>query len=163
MCISNIDYESMNPKEYMEKRLDNQIDWFDKKSSANQKKYKRLKKAETFLTLSLPVVGLSPFWDYSYTKFFLVFIGAVSAYLGCWSHIETYYELWYKYRTTCELLIREKNLYQTHTGIYENSPNQFHLLVSHVENILSTVDNQWNALVQTIPNTLSAHQGSTNS
>ena len=159
-------YEQMPVEDYIKNRLDDQMNWFDKKSAFNQKRYKYFKKAEIGLTISLPVLGFLPLCDYSYNKILLVLVGAIAAYLQAWSHIETYYELWTKYRTACELLKREKYLHQTHTGLYEDTESpesSYHLLVNRVESILAAENSQWNSVIHAIPSNLSHNQGSTNS
>ena len=153
----------LSASHYIEKRLDDQIKWFDKKSGHNQKLYKRLKKIETACTLSLPVIGILPFPNYSWNQLGLVVLGATATYIRCWGNIETYYELWAKYRTACELLKKEKFLYQTHTGIYDETDSRYSVLVAQVERILAAENNQWNAVIQSIPSSLQASKSSTRS
>lgn len=51
---------SMGPAEYIKDRLESQINYFDRKSSWNQKKYKKLKWVEIVLAASIPVlIGIS--------------------------------------------------------------------------------------------------------
>lgn len=159
-------YKEMSVEDYIKNRLDDQMNWFDKKSAFNQKRYKRLKKVEVGLTISLPVLGFLPLCDYSYNKGLLILVGAIATFLQAWNHIETYYELWTKYRTACELLKREKYLYQTHTGLYkdaESPESSYHLLVNRVESILAAENSQWNSVIHSIPSNLPHNQGSTNS
>lgn len=52
----------MTDKEYIIKRLDNQIAWYSKKSSVNQKWYKWLKRFEIILSVSIPV-GTMILWS----------------------------------------------------------------------------------------------------
>ena len=61
-------YKEMSVEDYIKNRLDDQMNWFDKKSAFNQKRYKRLKKVEVGLTISLPVLGFLPLCDYSYNS-----------------------------------------------------------------------------------------------
>lgn len=144
-------YMQISPQEYISTRLNAQIQWFDEKSIYNQKRYKRFKKSEYFLTFFLPVVGIIPLGDYSINKLFLILIGAIIAYLQFWSRIETYYELWYKYRTTYELLQKEKYFFEIQSSNYSNCQDCFSLLVERTESIISHTDNQWNRVIQMVP------------
>lgn len=81
--------DKLTTAQYIERRLDDQIDWFNQKSAYNQKLYKRLKKAETACTIVLPVIGIIPFADYGWNKIGLVVLGAIATYIRCWSNIET--------------------------------------------------------------------------
>jgi len=155
--------DKLTTAQYIERRLDDQIDWFNQKSAYNQKLYKRLKKTETACTIVLPVIGIIPFADYGWNKIGLVVLGAIATYIRCWSNIETYYELWTKYRTACELLKKEKFLYQTHTGIYREEDARDSVLVEQVERILAAENSQWNAIIQSIPTALYDSQSSTRS
>lgn len=144
-------YIQMSPQDYINMRLNAQIHWFNEKSIYNQKRYKRFKKAEYFLTFFLPVVGIIPLGDYLINKIMLILIGAIIAYLQFWSRIETYYELWYKYRTAYELLQKEKYFFETKSSEYSNCHDSFSLLVERTEGIISYTDNQWDHVIQMVP------------
>lgn len=156
-------YTSMSSEDYIKNRLDDQSNWYDKKSSYNQKWYKRLKKIEVVLTISMPLIALIPLCDYYYNKLLLVSIGAIATILKLFIDIESRYELWMKYRTASELLKREKYLYLTKTSVYSNEQYPFNLLVTRVESILATEHNQWNNVVQNIPRNITRSQSSTTS
>jgi len=47
----------MGEQEYFEQRLDDQINWYDKKSVFNQQRYKQLRTAEIVLSLLIPFAG----------------------------------------------------------------------------------------------------------
>lgn len=74
-------YISMSCEDYIKNRLDNQADWYDKKSSYNQKWYKQLKKTEVVLTILMPVIALLPLCDYYYNKLLLVLVGSIATIL----------------------------------------------------------------------------------
>ena len=50
------EYLKMGPEEYIKNRLDNQIEWYSKKSGHCQLWYKRLKKAEIIMAAAIPVI-----------------------------------------------------------------------------------------------------------
>ena len=119
-------YVRMSPSEYITNRLDKQIQWFDEKSSCNQKRYKRFKKVEYFFTFAMPLFGTIPLGDdYLFNKIVLIFLGAVVAYLQFWNKLETYYELWYKYRTACEMLQKEKYFFEARASEYAHCNDGF--------------------------------------
>ena len=50
----------MSEEEYIRERLDEQTQWFRRKSAENQKKYKRYRKAQSICILLVPVLSLFP-------------------------------------------------------------------------------------------------------
>lgn len=67
----NNKYASMSSEEYIRERLDDQFDYFDKKSSRNQTYYKLLKRIEIILLALIPLVTILPCFPddiYTYVK-----------------------------------------------------------------------------------------------
>ena len=141
----------MNQEEYLKDRLEDQIDWHDKKSVANQKWFKRLQLVAIVGAASIPFLsGLSP---EATPLFFRVAAGglgllvaAVTAILGLYK----FQENWLQYRTTCESLQQEKYLFLTKSAPYDvNEP--FNLLVQRVETLLSAQNASWAAYTRSQP------------
>jgi hypothetical protein len=61
----------MGEQEYFEQRLDDQINWYDKKSVFNQQRYKQLRTAEIVLSLLIPFA--TPFIP---SNHYLVYVGS---------------------------------------------------------------------------------------
>ena len=132
----------MNEEEYINERLDDQINWYDKKSQFNQKWYKRLQIIEIVLAASLPL--LSGFQDsFQILKWFLGGIGILIVISASINTLYKFHENWIQYRTTTETLKHEKYLFSTKVEPYDNPENSFSLFVNNVERIISKENSCW--------------------
>ena len=140
----------MNEDEYLNDRLNDQIDWYDKKSQTNQKWFKRLRLLEIVAAVIIPfLAGIgSNIPHYSIIIGGLGMIIAVSAGL---SALYKYHENWIEYRTTSETLKHEKYLFQTKCSPYNND-NAFCQLVERVESLISKENTQWSRYVEKTKN-----------
>ena len=131
----------MNEEEYLKNRLDDQINWYDRKSSQNQKTYKRLQFILIISAASVPFI--SGYVDnLSYLQYLLGGIGVLIAAVTGLLSLYKFQEIWTTYRTTCESLRREKFLYLTKTDPYIEK-NAFNLLVQRVEALLAKENSSW--------------------
>ena len=137
----------MDEKQYIKDRLDNQIDWFNKKSSFNQRWYKRLQVIVIVASASIPF--LSGFIDENgfYLKIAVgalgLLIAAITAILGLYQ----FQANWLGYRTTCESLIQEKHLFLTGADAYAvEAP--FALLVERVESLIAKDSTNWSGYMK---------------
>src|SRR6266480_2737979 len=131
----------ISPEEYIEQRLNDQIVWYDRKSSTNQSWFKRLRFAEIVAAATIPF--LSGFaGDSLRIKIAIgalgVFVAVIASLLGL-LHLQ---EHWIEYRATAESLRRGKFLFLTQTEPY-NKDDAFHLLVQRVEALLSKENAEW--------------------
>src|SRR6266513_2958099 len=131
----------MAPEEYIEQRLNDQIDWYDRKSGANQRWFKRLRFAEIVAAATIPF--LSGFAGTSLPiKIALGTLGVVVAVIASLLGLLQLQEHWIEYRATAESLRNEKFLFLTQTDPYDKD-DAFHLLVQHVEGLLSKENTDW--------------------
>lgn len=133
----------MSPSEYLEKRLNNQIDWYDQKSVNSQKYYKRLQATGIILA------GLIPFLAGYAHKHWVIqalisLFGTIIVISSAFSKLGAYHEKWLEYRQTCEILRHEKYLFLTGAHPYEDK--SFHLLVQRVESIISAENVNWSQI-----------------
>jgi len=131
----------MDESEYLKNRLDDQIDWYDRKSIQNQKIFKRLQ--VTIIVTSACIPFISGYVDnFYYLQYLLggigVLIAAITGLIGLYKFQET----WASYRTTCESLRHEKYLYLTKTNPY-NGKNALNQLVQRVEMLISKENSSW--------------------
>lgn len=133
----------MEEEEYFEQRFDNQMDWYSKKSSDNQKMYKGLKTFELISASLIPF--LSGVMDkLPYAHWVIAFLGISIAILSSVSSLYKYHENWLTYRSTSEALKHEKILYLTQVVPYNiEDKERFELLVSRAENIMSNENSDW--------------------
>ncbi|MDB0047784.1 DUF4231 domain-containing protein [Porticoccaceae bacterium] len=132
----------ISPDDYVIERLDNQIDWYDRKSSQSQKWFKRLQVIVIVSSAAIPF--LSGYMDGGtlYLKFVIGLLGlaiaAITAVLGLYQ----FQENWLEYRTTCETLRHEKYLFLAKATPY-NKEDSFLLLVQRVEGLISKENTNW--------------------
>ncbi|CAC9547912.1 hypothetical protein [uncultured Gammaproteobacteria bacterium] len=141
----------MNEEEYLNDRLNDQINWYSKKSQTNQKWFKGLRLLEIIAATIIPfLAGIG-----SIIPYYLIIIGvlgviiAVSAGL---SALYKYHENWIEYRTTSETLKHEKYLFQAKCSPYDGD-EAFCKLVQRVEGLISKENTQWSRYVEKTKNT----------
>jgi hypothetical protein len=127
--------------EYIEQRLDDQINWYDQKSSTNQIWFKRLRFAEIVAAAIIPF--LSGFAGGSLAiKIAIGALGVVVAVIASLLALLHFQEHWINYRAKAEALKTEKFLFLTQTQPYDKE-DAFHLLVQRVEALLSKENTEW--------------------
>lgn len=131
----------ISEKEYFERRLDDQIDWYDKKSSSNQKAYKRLRLIEIIAAASIPLlagIGGAPFL----LALTIGILGLLVAVLAGTLGLYRFQENWSEYRASAESLKQEKYLYLARAAPYDGD-RPFELLVQRVEALLRQETTAW--------------------
>jgi len=139
----------MNQEEYFEARLDNQIDWYDRKSGWNQRWYKRLQVLLIVASATIPFLsGYVPDGpDISSIKIMIGLLGLIVAAIAAILGLYNFQENWIKYRATCESLKKEKFKFLTQVSPYDDD-NAFALLVEHVEDLISKENTDWSQQLQ---------------
>jgi Protein of unknown function (DUF4231) len=135
----------MTPDEYIEKRLQDQIDWYDKKSLDNQRKFKRLRITEIIAAALIPFLSGLALNVPRFSGYATVIVGVLGIGVTITASIlslERHQEHWIEYRTICESLKKEKFLFQTLVEPY-NGEDAFRLLVQRVETLVSKENTNW--------------------
>ena len=57
--------------------------------------------------------------------------------------LNSYQEIWLKYRITCENLLREKIFFETNAGKYKDTEDPLELLIITCEKIMNSETNEW--------------------
>ena len=137
----------MEKKDYVETRLADQINWYDKKSVWNKKLYYWFQSLVIILAALIPLLsGLTE--DFGKSIGILIgFLGAIVAILSGLLALYKFQEKWTSYRTTSETLKHEKYLFETKTEPYDDEEFGFQLLVRRVENIISKENTDWNKYI----------------
>ncbi len=123
-------------------RLNDQLDWYDRKSSENQRRYKQIKVAQLVLAGSIPVFALvGDTWG----RWVTAILGASVAILEGLQQLGQYNNLWASYRATAEQLKHEKYLFLAHAGPYKGLKEEdaLSLLAERVEEQVSTEHAKW--------------------
>lgn len=124
------------------RRLNDQLEWYDNKSSHNQFWYKFIKRAQIIFASSIPVIS---FLDYAWIKFAMAALGACVAVLEGFEQLGQHNNLWTSYRSTAEYLKHEKYLFLAYSGPYRNlqTDDALKRLAERVEEQVSTEHTKW--------------------
>ncbi len=126
-------------------RLEDQIAWYDRKSSAAQRTFKRIKVTEILAAAVIPfLAGISLPHD----KLIIAGLGVLITILEGFLHLNQYQQIWANYRSTCESLKHEKYVYLANAGPYAGAADPRALLAERVESTVSQEDAQWGSLQQ---------------
>ena len=120
-------------------RLDDEIEWYDKKSVSAQNWYKRAKMAELVLAASVPPLAFV-------TPVITAIAGAAIVVLEGLVQLNQWAQTWITYRSTCEALRHEKYSYLGRSGAYAAAASDMEakqMLVERVEGLISTEHAKW--------------------
>ncbi|MCB1797758.1 MAG: DUF4231 domain-containing protein [Gammaproteobacteria bacterium] len=128
-------------------RLEDQIEWYDRKSVHHQRWYRRLK------VTSIAAAALVPLFS-SLDDFGLLagVLGVLVVVVEGLQHVNQHHENWIRYRATAENLMHEKYLYLARAGHYagRGDDEAFRRLATSVEAILSREGEAWQQLLQNL-------------
>tara|TARA_B100000787_G_C16050418_1_gene230977 strand:+ start:226 stop:681 length:456 start_codon:yes stop_codon:yes gene_type:complete len=139
--------DRISQDDYFEERLDNQIDWYDRKSIQSQRWFKRLQVIVIVSSATIPF--LSGYMDSEtlYLKIAIGILGLVIAAITAVLGLYQFQENWLEYRTTCETLRHEKYLFLAKAAPY-NEEEPFLLLVERVEGLISKENTNWQSYMK---------------
>jgi hypothetical protein len=120
-------------------RLEQQIEWYDRKSQSAQRWYKQIKFCEFALSGLVPITALVA------NGWVTALIGAGAVILEGLQQLNQWQHKWITYRSTCEALRHEKYSFLARSGSYDGlDDNQAKkVLVEHVESLVSTEHAKW--------------------
>lgn len=131
----------MTEEEYISQRLDDQIDWYSKKSSFCQTRYKALRVVEIVAAAIIPFLsGMGE--KILYGQWIVGVLGVMIALAAAASSLFKYHENWIQYRITSAQLKHEKFLFATRSGPYVDQ-ERFQILVQRVEGLISREAATW--------------------
>jgi hypothetical protein len=128
--------EQPDPSNVAYRRLEDQLQWYDKKSAWNKTVYKQLKLLALVVAVSIPLVALTGF-----VKITAV-LGAMIAFLEGLQQLNQYHDNWTSYRSTAEALKHEKFLYLANAGPYAGDTPET-VLADRVESLVSQEHAKW--------------------
>ncbi|MPZ73332.1 MAG: DUF4231 domain-containing protein [Nitriliruptorales bacterium] len=119
-------------------RLDHQIEWYDRKSIANQRAFKRVKAAQLIAAAAIPALAtVDPHPAVTAS------LGAAVVVLEGFQQLNQYQQNWTAYRSTCEALKHEKYLYLANAGPYADGDDLRALLADRIEGLISQEHAKW--------------------
>ena len=138
-----------NQENPTQKRLEEQIDWYDKKSAFNQRWFKRIKIIELIAAALIPLLaGLSTLIPYS-----ALITGSLGALIAVLESVLGLYQFqtnWISYRSTCEGLRHEKYLWLAKAGHYADTKDPDRLLAERIESLISTEHAKWTSVQEKV-------------
>ncbi len=132
----------MNADEYFKQRLQDQIEWYDRKSLWNQKYFKRLRTSEIICAGAIPLLSGFLMPETLYLKIIVGVLGLVISVIAGVLSVFKFQENWIEYRATSEMLKHEKYLFLAEASPY-NVRDAFLLLVARVESLISKENSNW--------------------
>jgi len=132
----------MDAEEYLKDRLDEQMNWYDKKSMWHQKRFKRLRFIEVIAAAIIPLVAGNITSQTLELKVLVGILGVIITIIAGAVALNKYQEHWIEYRTTAESLKHQKFLFLTKTAPY-HTDEAFNFLVETVEGLISKENSKW--------------------
>jgi hypothetical protein len=123
-------------------RLEDQLQWYERKSTWNQKWYKSLRISQLILAATIPVIALS---GVEWSKWVTAVFGALIAILEGTQQLNQFGPQWIEYRSNAEGLRSEKFLFLSQSGHYRNIDHceALHILAERVEEKVSQEHARW--------------------
>ena len=119
-------------------RLEEQINWYDKKSISCQKWYKR---SEVTVIITAALIPLSA--NFVEDNLLGACLGALILIIEGLQHLNQYHHHWTTYRSTCEALKHEKYLWIGQAGPYTAADNPNAMLAERIEALISQEHAKW--------------------
>jgi hypothetical protein len=121
-------------------RLEDQIGWYDRKSTSAKRWFIRLKLVELIVAAAVPAIAAA-----KGPPAVLTVLGSLVVVLEGSQHLFRFQEHWITYRATCEALRHERFLFIAETGPYAHVRNRRALLAERVEMLVSREQAKWTA------------------
>ena len=131
---------------YIENRFKNQRKWYSDKSSINKKRYQSLQIIIIIISSIIPVVT---FIQWEYGKIFATGLAVIISISTSLITTFKFQENWLNYRTTSELLKKEKSYFDAKINEYAKTDNPESLFVERVEDLISVESRQWKTTQET--------------
>jgi len=137
--------ESTSESNVAFERLEDQINWYDRRSGYNQRMFKVLKAATILISVSIPLSAA--FAD----KLTTGILGAAIAMAEGIQQLNQYHHNWITYRATAEGLKHEKYLFLSTAGPYASANNPKALLAERIESLVSQEHAKWASTQEQTP------------
>ena len=141
-----------DPNIYLEKRVDDQLSYYQNAANKQKRKYVYTQSAIIILGLLVPVIINLPkeisgvdlsMWIQLTTTILSLSLAVMNGMLN----FLKFGDLWLSYRMTEEVLKQEKYLFLASAGKYQDKENAFSQFVETVESIISSEHNKFRNLI----------------
>jgi hypothetical protein len=129
-------------------RLEEQIAWYDLKSTSNMQWFKRIKMTEIVSAAVIPLLAAS------HIPRAAVATGVLGVLITVFEgtlQLNQFHENWIRYRSTCESLKHEKYIFLANAAPYSNVERPRALLAERVESLVSQEHAKWESVQQEDP------------
>lgn len=140
----------MDQEKYLFERVDDQINWLEKKAAFNQLRFNRVRLIQLLCSACVPFLvamisgGDGPIkWAAGALSVVITICEGILA-------LYKYQELRLQYRNTAETLRKEKLLFLAGAEKYENQDSAFKLFVVEAEAILAQDNAQWRSQIEKV-------------
>jgi len=133
----------MEEKEYLNHRVNEQIQWYSTKSSTNKRLHYATRGSIIFFSALIPFISGFLETGPVYLNYVVGVLGMLVAVLTGISTLVKFQEKWVKYRATSIILKQEKFLYLNKSGHYRKVTDEFDTFVYRIERILSKENDAW--------------------
>ena len=135
----------MDEKAYLTERVEDQLRYYESAANKAKRQHIWMQSSVIVLSVSVPVVANISGWDA--TRALVTILAVVLAMLNGVLTFRKFGDLWLSYRTTEELLKKEKFLFETRTGPYTSGDNPFDRFVQTIESLLSVEHERFRSLI----------------
>src|SRR5260370_2737404 len=115
-------------------RLEDQIDWYDRKSRSNMRWFKRIKITEIVSAAIIPFLAAS---RAPHSAIETGVLGVLITVFEGLLQLNQFQENWIRYRSTCEALTHEKYIFLANAAPYSSVEKPLALLADPVEALAS--------------------------
>ncbi len=138
-------------------RLQEQIDWYDRKSMLNQRVFKRIKVTEIVAAALIPFLSALKLSNSAHAgainaglTALVTVLGVLITVLEGLLHLNQYQQNWITYRSTCEQLKHEKYVFLGNAPPYANgdAAEKRAQLAERVESLVSQEHAKWASVQQ---------------
>jgi hypothetical protein len=128
----------MSQSDIVLERLEDQMNWYDRKAGYNERTFKRLRIATLIASSGIPLCA-------AFVKYPVVTggLGALIALFEGLQQLNQYHQNWITYRSTAEALKHEKYLFLGAAGPFASVENPRLLLAERVEALVSQEHSKW--------------------
>ena len=148
---------TIDPSEYLSGRLNEQIDYHDRKAASSQRAYRRL------VTISVVSASLTPLllaFELLYSPPRLdnpiqlavvivpIVVATITAISTVWLSAFKYKESWVEHRLACEALRREETLFKFRAAPYAGAADPCALLVERAEAVMDGDTGTWRSSLE---------------
>ena len=129
---------SKNP-DYLKDRIDDQLEWYRDKANTSKKRFHASQIVIIIAGALVPIVNSVPMDDANGIRLISSILGGIILGISGILQLKKYQENWVQYRSTEEVLKKEKFLFLNNAGEYANmdDASKHRLLVERVESIIS--------------------------